>query len=296
MAAAFFTCFVFGLSFLFSKMALNIVHPSVLLTFRFGLAFLLLNCLLLTGKVRLRLKGKRIGRLLLLGFLQPVIYFLCESYGIQMTTATFSAVMIALVPIAAMLGGMIFLREIPMPLQTVFLVMSVGGAVLMALLKGGEGTVTALGVILLLLAVISSAAYNALSRLLSDEFSVFERTYLMFAVGLLFFCPMALWEVGFDVGLLCSYLRYPEVWVAAVFLGAVCSVMAFLCLNYANTYLPLARTTSFSNITTVVSVFAGAALGESLHGATLLAAALIIVGVWGVQRFKDAPQTALLRE
>lgn len=296
MAAAFFTCFVFGLSFLFSKMALNIVCPSVLLTFRFGLAFLLLNLLLLTGKVRLHLKGKRIGRLILLGLLQPVIYFLCESYGIQMTTATFSAVMIALVPIAAMLGGMIFLRETPTPLQTLFLVMSVGGAVLMALLKGGEGTVTVLGVVLLIGAVVVSAAYNGLSRLLSNEFSVFERTYLMFLVGLVFFCPMALWEVGFDVGLLCSYLRYPEVWVAAVFLGAVCSVMAFLCLNYANTHLPLARTTSFSNITTVVSVFVGAALGESLHDATLLAAALIIVGVWGVQRFKVTPQTAPFRK
>lgn len=289
MAAALFACFVFGLSFLFSKMALDIVTPAVLLTFRFGLAFLLLNLLLLTGKVRLRLKGKHIGRLILLGLLQPVIYFLCENYGIQMTTATFSAVMIALVPIAAMLGGMIFLREMPSLLQTIFLVMSVGGAVGMALLKGGEGTVTALGVLLLTGAVLASAAYNALSRLLSAEFSVFERTYLMFLVGLLFFAPMALWEVGFDFVELCSYLRYPEVLFAAIFLGAVCSVMAFLCLNYANTHLPLARTTSFSNVTTVVSVFAGVLLGETFHGGTLLAAVLIIVGVWGVQHFKIEP-------
>lgn len=286
MGAAFFACFVFGLSFIFSKMALNVVTPAILLTFRFGLAFVLLNLLLLTGKVRFRLKGKAIGWLILLGLLQPVLYFFCENYGIQMTTATFSAAMIALIPIAAMIGGMIFLREIPSLLQAIFLVMSVGGAVFMALLKGSEGTVTVLGVILLIGAVIASASYNALSRKLSGEFSAFERTYLMFVVGLVFFCPMALWETGFDLGLLFSYLQYPEVVAAMVFLGAVCSVMAFLCLNYANTHLPVARTTSFSNVTTIVSVFAGVALGESFNAATLIAAVLIIVGVWGVQKFK----------
>ena len=292
MGAAFFACFVFGLSFIFSKMALNIVTPAILLTFRFGLAFILLNLLLLTGKVRFSLKGKSIGWLILLGLLQPVLYFFCENYGIQMTTATFSAAMIALIPIAAMIGGMIFLREIPSVLQAIFLVMSVGGAVFMALLKGSEGTVTILGVILLIGAVIASASYNAVSRKLSGEFSAFERTYLMFVVGLVFFCPMALWETGFDLGLLFSYLQYPEVVGAALFLGAVCSVMAFLCLNYVNTHLPVARTTAFSNVTTVVSVFAGVALGESFTVATLIAAVLIIVGVWGVQKFKKDTKEA----
>ena len=292
MGAAFFACFVFGLSFIFSKMALNIVTPAILLTFRFGLAFILLNLLLLTGKVRFSLKGKSIGWLILLGLLQPVLYFFCENYGIQMTTATFSAAMIALIPIAAMIGGMIFLREIPSVLQAIFLVMSVGGAVFMALLKGSEGTVTILGVILLIGAVIASASYNAVSRKLSGEFSAFERTYLMFVVGLVFFCPMALWETGFDLGLLFSYLQYPEVVGAALFLGAVCSVMAFLCLNYANTHLPVARTTAFSNVTTVVSVFAGVALGESFTVATLIAAVLIMVGVWGVQKYKKDTKEA----
>lgn len=287
MAAAFFACFVFGLSFIFSKMALDVVTPSILLTFRFGLAFLLMNVILLTGKVKLRLKGKPLGWLILLGLMQPVLYFFCENYGIQMTTATFSAAMIALIPIAAMLGGMLFLREIPSVLQIVFLVMSVAGAVFMALLKGSEGTVTFLGVILLLGAVIASASYNAISRKLSSDFSAFERTYLMFVIGLVFFLPMALWETNFDIPLLFSYLAYPQVVAAMVFLGAVCSVMAFLCLNYANSHLPVARTTAFSNVTTVVSVFAGALLlGESFNAATLIAAVLIVVGVWGVQRFK----------
>lgn len=219
MAAAFFACFVFGLSFVFSKMALAIITPAMLLTFRFGLAFLLLNLLLLTGKVRLRLKGKHLGLPLLLGLLQPVLYFFCENYGIQMTTATFSAVMIALIPIATLLGGVFFLREIPSPAQTVFLIMSVSGVAMMALFKGNEGVVTLPGVILLLGAVISSASFSALSRKISGTFSAFERTYVMFAVGLLFFFPVALAQAGFDAVKLFSYLGHYEVLAATLFLG-----------------------------------------------------------------------------
>ena len=55
-------------------------------------------------------------------------------------------------------------------------------------------------------------------------------------------------------------------------------------LNYANTYLPVAKTTAFSNITTVVSVIAGIIfLDEKLSLASLISAVMIIVGVWGVQ-------------
>lgn len=287
MAAAFMACFFFGFSFVFSKVALETVTPAQLLSFRFLLAFLMLSVFLLTGKVKLKLKGKNLLPLIALGLLQPVIYFLCENYGIQMTTATFSAVIISLIPVATLLGGILFLREIPTVLQIIFLLMSVGGVMIMAGMQGGEGTVTVAGVLLLLGAVVSQAAFTALSRRLSTVFSVFERTYVMFIVGLVVFVPIALWEADFQAASLLSTLKQPSVWAAVIYLGAFCSVGSFLFLNYANTHLPVARTTAFSNITTVISVFAGVVfLKESFNTATIIASFMIIIGVWGVQRFK----------
>lgn len=286
MAAAFFACFVFGLSFVFSKLALAVVTPAMLLTYRFVLAFLLMNFMLLTGKRKLHLKGKKLWPLLLLGLLQPVVYFFCENYGIQLTTATFSAVMIALIPIATLLGGVFFLREIPTLAQTIFLILSVSGVTIMSILKGGDGTITALGVALLLIAVIAQAAYMALTRKFSASYSVFERTYVMFAVGCCVFLPVSLVQLHFDVSALVTALTVPQVAMATLFLGAACSFGAFLCLNYANTHLPVARTTAFANITTVVSVFAGAVLlKESFTPMTFVSAGMIVVGVWGVQHY-----------
>jgi drug/metabolite transporter (DMT)-like permease len=287
MAAAFFASFVFGLSFVFSKVALQVVDPLVLLAFRFVTAFLLLHLPLLTGKVKLALRGKKLLPLVVLGLLQPVLYFIFENYGIRLTSATFSAVMIALIPIATLFGGILFLREIPTRSQVAFSVLSVGGVALMALLQHSNGTVTALGIILLLGAVLAQTCYTALTRKLSVTYSVFERTYLMFLTGCIIFVPAAVVSCDFDFGLLVSYLRYPEVWSATVFLGAFCSFAAFLALNYANSHLPVARTTAFANISTLVSVLAGVILlKESFTAWTLLASLMIVIGVWGVQKFK----------
>jgi hypothetical protein len=58
---------IFGFSFLFSKRALDIATPFVLVATRFTVAFLILNALLLTKRFTLDLKGKTIKTLFLLG-------------------------------------------------------------------------------------------------------------------------------------------------------------------------------------------------------------------------------------
>ena len=83
---------IFGMSFMFSKLALAVAKPTVLLAFRFAVAFIAMTLVILAnaliGRLRGRplfafsLKGKPIGSLVLLGLIQPVLYFFCENYGI----------------------------------------------------------------------------------------------------------------------------------------------------------------------------------------------------------------------
>lgn len=90
---------ILGFSFLFSKVALELASPFVLLATRFLTAFLVMNLLRLTGLVKVSLKGKPVHLLLLMGLVHPVIYFICESHGIAMTTAAFSGIMIGMGPV-----------------------------------------------------------------------------------------------------------------------------------------------------------------------------------------------------
>jgi len=61
MAAALAANVIFGFSFVFSKLALSVAHPLVILAVRFTVAFLLMNIFWLTGLLKLNFKNKKVG-------------------------------------------------------------------------------------------------------------------------------------------------------------------------------------------------------------------------------------------
>ena len=284
--AAFMAQVIFGFSFMFTKIALGHASPLTVIADRYIVAFLGLSIVMLVTKTKIK-SMKNIWKLVLMSVFQPVLYFLFESYGIEMTTSAFSSVMIALIPVVSMISGIFILKEVPRPMQYIFTVLSITGVVIMALAGKADGTVTNLGVLLLFLAVLSSVSYNITSRKISGEFSAIERTYAMTVIGLIVFLGIAIVANIHNVGEVFVNFKNPTYFGAMFYLGIVSSVIAFILLNYANTYLPIAKTTVFSNFTTVVSVFAGIVfLNEPFTPLTVISTAMIVIGVWGVQMIK----------
>ncbi len=283
---------IFGFSFMFSRMALMETTPFVMLMYRFLIAAFALTGVAFwasrthqSGWLRFAPKKRHAWQLLLLGLVQPVSYFLCESYGISLTNATVSGVIIALIPIMALAAGFLFMGERPSWQQVGFSLLSIAGVVVMTLQQSAGGDVQPLGVVLLVGAVISGAAFNILSRKLSADFSALERTYVMMLIAAAAFTALAFIETRGDATLLLAPLGSGRFLAAMVYLPLLSSVLAFLCLNYAATILPVGKSTAFCNVTTVLSVFAGVVfLGEPISAVSVLAAAVIILGVFGVQR------------
>lgn len=108
-----FTYFIWGFTFLASRIAQDYGTPFVLLFWRFALAFVLMNLLCLTGRFHVRLRGRDLRPVLLAGLFEPVLYFPCEQYGLKLTSTSFSGVMIALIPLCSLIYGAVFLREKP---------------------------------------------------------------------------------------------------------------------------------------------------------------------------------------
>lgn len=286
--AAFLSQTIFGFSFLFTKVALKSASPFVVLADRYLVAFLVMTLVVLLTKTKIRFSS-RMWLLILMALFQPILYFLFETYGIRMTTSSFSSVMIAMIPVVSMLSGIFFLKEIPSPIQYAFTALSVLGVILMSLLGTHDGTVNPLGILLLLGAVLSSVAYNTVSRMLSEEYSPLERTYVMMVTGAIVFLGIALWENRMNPMQIFQPFTIPAFRGGVLYLGVVSSVIAFFLLNYANTYLPVSKTTIFSNFTTVVSVLAGVIfLKEPFSILTFVAVIMIVAGVCGVQLQKVA--------
>ena len=283
---------IFGFSFMFSRIALSCTEPFVMLMYRFIGAFIGMNVLALcsvkTGRedwLRFRIRWRESGILIVFGLIQPVLYFLFESYGISMTNATVSGVIIALVPIVALGAGAIFLKERPSLRQVLFSVLSILGVIVMTLQQSADGDIHPLGVVLLIGAVLSGVAFNIMSRSLSVRFSALERTYVMMLVACVVFTALALANTKCNIAALVAPLSEPAFLIAVVYLSLLSSIAAFLLLNHASSELPVGKITAFCNLTTVLSVFAGVVfLGETINAVSLIAAAIIIIGVFCVQK------------
>lgn len=274
---------IFGFSFMFTKIALGSSSPITVIADRYIMAFIGMSLAMIFTKTKPKISAG-MWKLVIMSLFQPVLYFLFETYGINMTTSAFSSIMIALIPVVCMISGIFLLKEVPRPMQYVFTALSVFGVVIVALAGNADGSVTPLGILLLFGAVVSSATYNITSRKISGEFTAVERTYAQTIIGLLVFVIIALFENADSPQNLFAGFQNPSYFWAIFYLGIVSSVVAFILLNYANTYLPIAKTTVFSNITTIVSVIAGAIfLSEKFTWQTALATVMIVVGVWGVQ-------------
>ena len=281
---------IFGMSFMFSKMALATAAPTVLLAFRFTVAVAAMSLVIalnaLVGKVRgkplfaFSLKGKPVGKLLLLGIVQPVAYFIFENYGILYTSSAVAGTIIAVVPIACIVTDVLILHERVTRRQVICAVLCIGGVALIYM--GGETHISALGLVFLLMTVGCDAAYYTLSHRAAAKFTAFEVTYVMFTVGMVFFIPAALIQgAGHMAETFLPAIQSGAFWGAVVYLGIVSSVVAYFLLNFANAYLTVSEASLFSNVTTVVSVLAGVVLLKEPFGLwQIVGVAVILVCVY----------------
>ncbi len=274
-----------GFSFMASRIALNEADVVLVLSHRFLLAFAVMSLLPLTGLIPLRLKGKPVLLVVLMGLAEPVIYFFGEQYGILHSTTIFSGVMIAMIPIVCTLAAGPLLKEHPAPRQLLFGALSVTGVAGMGLISRNQGTLDWIGVVSLVIAVVSACAYTLLSRGISDRFTAFERSYMVMGLGAVVFTCLALAGCKGELSAYLRPLANSSYLISILFLALCCSGLAYFLSAFALTHLPVAQATVFLNLTTAVSVFAGTVfLHEPLTWMGLLCCAAILVGIYGVQR------------
>lgn len=281
---------IWGFSFLFSKLAIGVATPFVMLAVRFVVAFIAVNLLVLTGKMNFDLKGKPIGPLLLLGLVQPVLYFIFETYGIALTSSSFAGVMIGLVPVVGLVFGCLALKEPCSLRQVVCAVASIIGVMMTTV--GGLGTLSLPGTLLLAGAVLCAVLFNSISRGASKQFTAFERTYVMFALGSVFYMVIALIENRGDLSVFTTALSSPGFLIAVLYLSVASSVCAFLLINSAVNELSVGKISVFNNFVTVISVLAGIfIMKDSFTALQLVGIVIITLSVFGVSYQKSEPVT-----
>ncbi|ODN31326.1 DMT family transporter [Fervidobacterium thailandense] len=263
--------FIFGLSFLFTKNALDYVHPYTFLTYRFFVATIAVMILSLLRIIKL--SRKPYWKLWRVVIFQPVLYFTFETNGLRFTTSSEAGMLIAIIPIVVMLLSPVLLKERVRWYQYLFGLMSFFGVSLIIGFSqfSFQGL---LGKFLILGAVFSAALYNISSRKLSSEFKPEEITFFMMITGFIFFLFLSLVSGQFKLT-----LQAPVI-VSALYLGILSSVVAFFLVNFMLSKVSPTVSSLFANLTTVVSVVAGNLVrNEVLRAYQILGMILIILAI-----------------
>lgn len=281
MAATLVASLLFGFSFLFTKEAVDRVSALTLLSWRFVTALAVMSILALSGVMKLSFKGKRMGTVLLMAVFQPVIYFIGESVGMKLTTASESGTIIALIPVFVLIFSSVVLKERPSRLQVAGIVISIAGVICIALVKGFSASLDVLGYAMLFVAVMGDVGYSITSRK-AAEFTSFEKTYLMAVIGSVVFTIGAVAEHA-SAGTLKEYITLPfndtQFLVAVLYLALGCQVVAFILHTYGISKIGAYRSSSFSGITTLTSVLSGVLiLGDEFSLLQGIATVLILIG------------------
>jgi drug/metabolite transporter (DMT)-like permease len=281
---------IFGFSFFMTKGALDILDPLELMFLRFSIAALALSALWGLGVLRLDFRHAHVGHLAMTCLFQPILYFLCETYGVKESASSMAGIVIGAIPASVAILGSVMLKERLSLGQKLSLALSIAGVALIVAFSGASGAQggTIRGFVLLLGAVAAASLFNIYSRKTSRGLRPLETTFAMMWTGAIFFgitnlVAKALVGAGGSALPRAALIpRAAEALPSLLYLGLMSSIVAFFLINFTLSRLKASQSAVFTNLTTLVSVGAGVLIRHEPFGPVqVLGAVMIIFGVWG---------------
>jgi drug/metabolite transporter (DMT)-like permease len=276
---------VWGASFVATKIAVRQVSPLtvIVLRFAFGLGVLVL---IVMARREFALPQRRdLGWMVFLGLNGITVHQLLQANGLVTASAINSGWIVALIPVFSALLAWLVLHEPFGRLKTLGLTLATTGAFLVisrGQWGGGLLRIPATpGDLLMLISAPNWALFTVFSkRLMSRVSATLMVTYVM-AFGWLATLPLWAGTGGWhDL----AHLT-PAGWGSVLFLGLLCSGVAYVFWYDALAVAGASQVAAFLYLEPLVTLVVAASLiGETVTWATLLGGAIILIGVWLVNQ------------
>lgn len=266
-----------GCTFVAFKYAILSFRPITVVFFRLLVSIFFLFGFALAFKRLNKIKKKDQKWFLLLALVEPFFYFLGESFGLTMVTATVGAVIISTIPLLVPFAAYYLFREKLTPMNYLGLAISFGGVLLVILNRSGGLTADWKGVLLMFVAVLSAVSYTMVVKILAEDYTPITITAYQSFLGLLMFVPLFL---IFEVPHLDITQWTTNSLLAVAFLGVFGSGICFILITIGIRELGAARANIFGNlipvVTAIVSFFI---LKESMPFMKILGIFIVILGL-----------------
>lgn len=271
---------IWGASFLFIAEGLRSVGPNGVTFLRVLIGFLTLS---LFPAARKRITGGALARTALLGaiwFAFPLSMFPIAE---QHVSSALTGMLNAATPIFAAIVAAVIARSMP-PARIAFgLLTGVAGSILVALPSFGEGSSSALGVTLILLACISYGFAINLARPLQQEFGALPVIWRGLGAAAILTAPLGLRDLGSAHWQVSSVL-------SLLVLGAVGTGVAFVLMGTAAGRVGATRASGAAFLIPPIALLLGVVVrNEHVARASVVGAAVCVVGAWLIRPKQVTP-------
>jgi len=273
-----------GASFIATKIALRDAHPATIILLRFALGAAVLWLAIWRWRMFQRIGRRDWLYLAILGFIAVPLHQAIQAIGLLYTTASSMGWIIALIPIFTALLAWIFLGEPMTALKVIGSIIAFGGAVFVVM-RGALSLETfrlpsTFGDALAVASALNWAIFQVASKpILRRLEPTLAMAYLMLIGGIVI-VPFASLQTLSDLPRLTF-----DGWLAILFLGIFCSGVGYLVWYDALSKIDASQLSSLSYIQPMLTVIIAAVLlGETITPAILLGGAVILFGVYLVNR------------
>jgi len=278
-----FAVIAWGASFVATKVAVREAAPVTVVWLRFAIGVVILGLATVMRGQFAWLERRELSYFLLLGFLGITFHQWLQSTGLVTTQATTTAWIVASIPIFMALLGWLVLAEKLGWRHILGIALAVFG-VLVVVTRGNlaslvTGHFLTRGDILVMISAPNWAVFSILSRRGLKRYPATRMMFYVMAFGWLFSTVLFFTgDGGYQIHKLST-----DGWLGVVFLGVICSGLAYIFYYDGLKAMPVAQVGVFLYLEPVVTVMVAAiVLHEPLLGVSLLGGATILLGVWMV--------------
>ncbi len=272
---------MWSLTFVWFKIVNAYYGPFTIVFLRLFLSTIILLGISCFSSVLQKIERRDLPRFLVLAFVYPLVYFIAESLGLTMISASHGAVIISTIPLIVPVGAYILLNERISLLNIFGILISFTGVIIVVMKRDFSFNAAPAGILLMLLAVFSAAGYTLMVKKLTEKYNAFSITAYQNIIGSLWFLPLFLIFESRDF---LPSRHSVEALVNLGYLAVFGSSLAFILFNYAVKVLGATKTEIFANIIPVLTaVFAYFMLGEDLGFQKLFGIAVVLSGLFLAQ-------------
>lgn len=274
---AFVTIFIWGTTFISTKILLKAISPIEILFIRFAIGFALL---LLICPHRLRIRERKQELYFAgAGLCGVTLYFLLENIALTYTFASNVGVIVSIAPFFTAILAHYFLDGEKLRLRFFMgFVLAAAGIFIISFNGSSRLELNPMGDILALSAAVVWAAYSVLTKKISGfHYNTIQTTRRIFFYGLLFMLP-ALLIFGFHPSI--DQLIQPVNLFNILFLGFGASALCFVTWNSAVKQLGAVKTSVYIYAVPVITVVTSIlVLQERITGIAVLGIVLTLAGL-----------------